>query len=56
MAVTRLASGTREYGRIEKLANLDLLPRPHGFHVSCLPVNIKGAGAGWCRAVAPVPG
>ena len=46
---------TREYCQIEKLANLDLLPRPHGFHVSCLPVKIAGASAGWCRAVALVP-
>jgi kynurenine formamidase len=46
---------TREYCQIEKLANLELLPRPHGFHVSCLPVKIKEASAGWCRAVALVP-
>jgi kynurenine formamidase len=46
---------TREYCQIEKLANLDRLPRPHGFWVSCLPVKIKGASAGWCRAVALVP-
>lgn len=47
---------TREYCQIEKLANLDQIPRPHGFHVSCLPVKIKEASAGWCRAVALVPG
>jgi kynurenine formamidase len=46
---------TKEYCQIEKLANLDLIPRPYGFHVSCLPVKIKGASAGWCRAVALVP-
>jgi kynurenine formamidase len=45
----------REYCQIEKLANLDQIPRPHGFHVSCLPVKIRGASAGWCRAVALVP-
>jgi kynurenine formamidase len=45
----------RAYCQIEKLANLDLLPRPHWFRVSCLPVKIKGASAGWCRAVALVP-
>ncbi|MEC7556488.1 MAG: cyclase family protein [Planctomycetota bacterium] len=45
---------TREYCQIEKLANLDQLPRPHGFYVSCLPVKISGASAGWCRAVALV--
>ena len=46
---------TREYCQIEKLANLDQIPRPHGFYVSCLPVKIKDASAGWCRAVALVP-
>jgi kynurenine formamidase len=46
---------TREYCQIEKLANLDQIPRPHGFWVSCLPVKIKDASAGWCRAVALVP-
>jgi kynurenine formamidase len=46
---------TQEYCQIEKLANLERLPRPHGFWVSCLPVKIKGASAGWCRAVALVP-
>jgi kynurenine formamidase len=45
----------REYCQIEKLANLDRLPRPTGFWVSCLPVKIKGASAAWCRAVALVP-
>ncbi len=45
---------TREYCQIEKLANLDQIPNPHGFYVSCLPVKIKGASAGWCRAVALV--
>ena len=46
---------TREYCQIEKLANLDQIPQPHGFLVSCLPVKIKDASAGWCRAVALVP-
>lgn len=46
------AGVTREYCQIEKLANLDLIPRPFGFWVSCLPVKIKAASAGWCRAVA----
>lgn len=46
---------TREYCQIEKLANLHALPRPTGFWVSCLPVKIRGASAGWCRAVALVP-
>jgi kynurenine formamidase len=46
---------TREYCQVEKLANLDRIPRPHGFYVSCLPVKVKDASAGWCRAVALVP-
>jgi kynurenine formamidase len=47
---------TREYCQIEKLANLDMIPHPYGFYVSCLPVKIRDASAGWCRAVAMVPG
>lgn len=43
----------REYCHIEKLANLDALPS-HGFTVSCFPVKITGASAGWVRAVAMV--
>ena len=39
------------YGQMEKLANLDQLP-PHGFLVSCFPYKIKGASAGFVRAVA----
>ena len=46
---------TREYCQIEKLANLERIPRPHGFYVSCLPVKIEAASAAWCRAVAIVP-
>ena len=33
------------------LANLGELPA-RGFYVACFPVKIKGASAGWCRAVA----
>ncbi|MCA1405047.1 cyclase family protein [Ensifer sp. IC3342] len=36
---------------MEKLTRLDELPAT-GFTVSCLPVKIKRASAGWCRAVA----
>ena len=46
---------TSEYCQIEKLANLDQIGQPFGFYVSCLPVKIKAASAGWCRAVAMVP-
>jgi len=41
----------REYCQIEKLANLDQLPRPFGFTVACFPVKIAGGSAGWTRAV-----
>jgi kynurenine formamidase len=44
----------REYCQIEKLHNLGALPGVTGFTVSCLPVKITGASAGWCRAVAIV--
>jgi cyclase len=46
----------REYCQIERLANLAALPRPYGFRVSCFPVKIAGAGAGWARAVARLDG
>ena len=39
------------YCHLEKLSNLEALP-VSGFTVSCFPVKIKGASAGWCRAVA----
>ena len=41
-----------EYCQIEKLANLDKLPRPTGFKVSCFPVKLTGGSAGWARVVA----
>ena len=39
------------YYQMEKLGNLEALP-PTGFEISCVPVKIKAAGAGWIRAVA----
>lgn len=39
------------YGHIEKLANLDKLP-PTGYQIACFPYKIKGASAGFTRAVA----
>ncbi len=39
------------YCQIEKLGNLAALPAT-GFTVSCFPVKIRGASAGWTRAVA----
>ena len=44
----------KQYCHIEKLANLDRLPRPFGFKVACFPVKLTGASGGWCRAVAIV--
>lgn len=41
------------YCHLEKLSNLEALP-PYGFTVSCFPVKIKAASAGWTRAVAIV--
>ncbi|MGA0599068.1 cyclase family protein [Caulobacter sp. KR2-114] len=39
------------YWQMEKLSNLEALPA-FGFEVACFPVKIKGASAGWTRAVA----
>ena len=43
------------YCHLEKLHNLEALP-PDGFIVSCFPTKIRGASAGWTRAVAIVEG
>lgn len=42
----------QEYSHIEKLANLDQIPRPFGFKVMAMPVKLEGASAGWSRVVA----
>jgi kynurenine formamidase len=42
------------YCQLEKLANLDELPAT-GFTVSCFPFKIRGASAGFTRAVAILP-
>jgi kynurenine formamidase len=39
------------YCHLEKLHNLEALP-PTGFMISCFPHKIRGASAGWTRAVA----
>ena len=39
------------YCHMEKLSNLESLPG-HGFEISCFPYKIKGASAGFTRAVA----
>ena len=48
------AGMVRAYCQIEKLHNLEVLPAT-GFQVSCFPVKVKAASAGWCRAVAMLP-
>lgn len=42
----------KEYCHIEKLANLDKLPKPFGFKVACFPIKVKSGSAGWSRVVA----
>lgn len=42
------------YCHLEKLHNLESLP-PHHFWISCFPVKIRKASAGWTRAVAILP-
>ncbi len=42
------------YCQIEKLHNLEDLPAT-GFTISCFPVKIRAASAGWTRAVAILP-
>ena len=43
------------YCHLEKLHNLESLP-DHGFTVACFPMKIRGASAGWTRAVAILGG
>ncbi|MQB40394.1 cyclase family protein [Rhizobium sp. ICMP 5592] len=43
------------YCHIEKLHNLEVLPST-GFKISCFPVKIERASAGWTRAVAIIDG
>lgn len=47
------AGREKEYCHLEKLHNLEVLPAT-GFTIACFPVKIKGASAGWTRAVAIV--
>jgi len=42
----------KEYCHIEKLANLDKIPKPFGFKVACFPIKVVGGSAGWSRVVA----
>lgn len=45
------AGRIKPYYQMEKLLHLETLP-PTGFMVSCFPVKIERASAGWVRAVA----
>lgn len=47
-----LAGREKEYCHIEKLSNLDQIPKPFGFKVAVFPIKIEKASAGWVRAVA----
>ncbi len=42
----------KEYCHIERLANLDKIPKPYGFKIACFPIKIKKVGASWARVVA----
>ncbi len=46
----------KEYLHIEKLANLDKLPKPYGFKVAAFPLKIYKASAGPARVVAILEG
>jgi kynurenine formamidase len=41
-----------EYCHMERLANLDKIPKPFGFKVAAFPINIEAASGAWVRAVA----
>lgn len=49
---SHLVGKEREYCHLERLANLDKIPKPFGFKVAVFPIKIKKASGGWVRAVA----
>jgi kynurenine formamidase len=49
---SHLLGRRKEYCQIERLANLEALPRPTGFTVAAFPVKLERASAGWARVVA----
>ena len=49
---SHLLGRRKEYCQIERLANLEALPRPTGFVVSAFPFKLERASAGWARVVA----
>jgi len=40
------------YCHMEKMTNLDKIPKPFGFKVICFPVKVAAGSAGWVRPVA----
>jgi cyclase len=44
----------KEYCHIERLTNLNRIPKPIGFKVCCFPIKLSDSDAGWCRVVAIV--
>jgi kynurenine formamidase len=49
---THLLGRRKEYCQIERLANLETLPRATGFTVCAFPCKLERASAGWSRVVA----
>jgi len=49
---SHLLGKEREYCHMERLANLDKIPKPFGFKVAAFPIKVERASAGWIRAVA----
>jgi len=47
-----LVGRTKEYYHIERMMNLDKIPRPHGFKLACFPIKVKKGSMGWVRPVA----
>jgi kynurenine formamidase len=45
-----------EYCQIEKMANLDALPRRTGIEVTAQPIRVENASGGWVRPIARVEG
>ena len=52
LRTAHIAGREREYCYIEKLTNLDKIPKPYGSNVAVFPVKIAKATAGWLRPVA----
>jgi kynurenine formamidase len=49
---SHLLGREKEYCQIEKLSNLDRLPKPYGFTVMAFPVKLRGTSGAWSRVVA----